>query len=143
MQPRRWVIGYGWATEHIVPGAVPAQPTEIGDGMTAFPRHELKLTPGCMARRIKSHQTGIRTRHDTDLENTTPSLIGTQWAAPNYRRKAMTEQDDPELWKQTPTYTEYGDTVKIYRDGKLVMELTPEKDEESKEEHVKYERTAK
>jgi hypothetical protein len=52
-------------------------------------------------------------------------------------------QDDPELWKQTPTYTEYGDTVKIYRDGKLIMELTPEKDEESKEEYVKYERTAK
>jgi hypothetical protein len=67
-------------------------------------------------------------RHDTDLENTTPSLIGTQWAAPNYRRKAMTEQDDPELWKQTPTRTEYGDTVKIYRDGKLIMELTPEKE---------------
>jgi len=55
----------------------------------------------------------------------------------------MTEQDDPELWKQTPTYTEYGDTVKIYRGGKLIMELTPEKDEESKEEYVKYERTAK
>ena len=40
----------------------------------------------------------------------------------------MTEQDDPELWKQTHTYTEYGDTVKIYRDGKLIMELTPEKE---------------
>jgi hypothetical protein len=70
-------------------------------------------------------------------------LIDKSPGAPINRRKAMTEQDDPELWKQTPTYTEYGDTVKIYRDGKLIMELTPEKEEESKEEYVKYERTAK
>ena len=43
--------------------------------MTAFQRYELKLTPGCMARQIKSHQKGIRTRHDTDLKNTAPQRL--------------------------------------------------------------------
>jgi hypothetical protein len=35
----------------------------------------LKNSAGCMARRIKPHQQGLRTRHDTDLENTTPQRL--------------------------------------------------------------------